>query len=180
MLTPLSPPHRYIFVCMPFTMHVPASICASLAAFLIFWGIFRRLSWAVSLPAELFPYFFLTFPLPVALSPPRMPAPNPAAILPWAAPGGDASPGASWQRCPLSASSSAQELLALCVLMQQGAVPAGRKPPRKPQEHKAYGNEDVTNLSLGQPQLTQTVLSTGTAEGIFHVLSNPQRLFFRA
>lgn len=40
--------------------------------------------------------------------------------------------------------------------------------------------QDVTNLPLGQPQLAQTVLSRGAAEGIFHVLSRPQRLFFRA
>lgn len=35
-------------------------------------------------------------------------------------------------------------------------------------------------LPLGQPQLIQTVLRRGTAKGIFHVLSHPQGLFFRA
>jgi len=35
-------------------------------------------------------------------------------------------------------------------------------------------------LPLGQPQLIQTVLRSGTAKGIFHVLSHIQSLFFRA
>lgn len=35
-------------------------------------------------------------------------------------------------------------------------------------------------LPLGPPQLIQTVLRRGTAKGIFHVLSHPQGLFFRA
>lgn len=35
-------------------------------------------------------------------------------------------------------------------------------------------------LLLGQPQLIQTLLRRGTAKGIFHVLSHPQGLFFRA
>lgn len=35
-------------------------------------------------------------------------------------------------------------------------------------------------LPLGQPQLIQTMLRRGTAKGIFHVLSHPQGLLFRA
>lgn len=71
----------------PSHVHVPASICAYLDGFLIFWAIFRRHSWAVSLLAELFPYFFLTFHLPVALCPPLPQALQPAEIKPLSCPG---------------------------------------------------------------------------------------------
>lgn len=125
----------------PSHMHVLASKCAYLAGFLIFWAIFRRLSWAVFLLAELFPYF-LTFHLPIPLSSPHACLKHCSLLRSslWAAPGRDTSPGASWQHCLFSASSSGQEL-ALCVLMQWGALPTERKLPRKPQEQNAYGNE---------------------------------------
>lgn len=123
----------------PSHMHIPASICAYLAGFLIFWGIFRRLSWAISLLSYFLTSSLLfTFPFLSVLPACLLQTQQPAEIKPLSRPGqGHFS---SWQRCPFPASSSAQEL-ALCVLMQWGAVPAERKPPRKPQEHNAYGNE---------------------------------------
>lgn len=131
----------YICTC-PSHMHVPARVCAYLPGFLIFWGIFRRPGWAVSLLAELFPHFSLTFLLPVALCPPRTPQ-TPQCVLEVSGsrPGQGTSPGASsWQRRRFSASSPAQEL-APRVLLQWGAAPAERKPPREPRERTAYGNE---------------------------------------
>lgn len=164
-------------------MHVPASKCAYLAGFLIFWGIFRRLSWAVFLLAELFPYFFLTFHLPVPLCPPRIPASNTAACwdqaceLPRA--------GTLLLVPPDSTACSLQVLQArnsLCVCWCSGVQYQLRGSCQESHRSRMHMEmkQDMTNLLLGQPQITQTVLSRGTAEGIFHVLSHPQSLFFRA
>lgn len=112
--------------------------------FLIFWGIFRRLSSAVSLLAEPFHLLLSYFSLAhFSLSSLHACLKHCCSLLRsslWAARGRDASPSASWQHCLFSASASVREL-ALCVWMWWGAGPDERELPRKPQDQNAYGNE---------------------------------------
>lgn len=147
-------------------------------------------------PLSLFASFFLGFNLPISLCPRYMPASSTAAAC-WDQAHELPRAGTLLLVHPESLSCSLQVHQpgnSLCVPGCSGVQDQMRRSCQGSHRSRMHMEikQDMTNiyswfrwmhkkqLLLGQPQLIQTMLRRGTAKRIFHVLSHPRDLFFRA